>query len=126
MEVHPAEWETPCPDYLEHEGRQAYLNELVAAMEEAGVDAVVYPSWLLPPAHIDRGREEYGGDNSQRVAPATGMPAITVPMGFSYGRWPAGLQILARPYDEGLLFRLAYAYEQGTHHRRPPEGFPPL
>jgi Asp-tRNA(Asn)/Glu-tRNA(Gln) amidotransferase A subunit family amidase len=60
------------------------------------------------------------------VAPATGMPAITVPMGFSYGNLPAGLQILGRPYAEGVLFKLAYAYEQGTRHRRPPEGFPPL
>ena len=51
------------------------------------------------------------------------MPAITVPMGFTYGNLPAGLQILARPYDELLLFKYAYAYEQGTHHRRPPEGF---
>jgi Asp-tRNA(Asn)/Glu-tRNA(Gln) amidotransferase A subunit family amidase len=95
-------------------------------MDEARVDALVYPSWLLPPAHIDRAREEYGGDNSQRVAPATGMPAITVPMGFSYGRYPAGLQILSRPYTEGLLFKLAFAYEQGTRWRRPPDGFPPL
>jgi amidase len=126
MDVHPSEWDTPCPDYLEHEGRQAYLNELVAAMDEAGVDALIYPSWLNPPAHIDRAREEYRGDNSQRVAPATGMPAITVPMGFSYGNLPAGLQILGRPYSEGLLFKYAYAFEQGTHHRRPPEGFPPL
>ena len=126
MEVHPSQWDPPCPDYLEHEGRQAYLNELVAAMDEADVDALIYPSWLNPPAHIDRGREEYRGDNSQRVAPATGMPAITVPMGFSYGNLPAGLQILGRPYAEGLLFRYAFAFEQGTHHRRVPEGFPPL
>ena len=54
------------------------------------------------------------------------MPAITVPMGFTYDRYPAGLQILARPYAEGLLFRLAYAYEQSTTHRRPPEDFPAL
>jgi amidase len=126
MDVHPSQWETPCPDYLEHEGRQAYLNELVAAMDEAGLDALVYPSWLNPPAHIDQAREEYRGDNSQRVAPATGMPAITVPMGFSYGNLPAGLQILGRPYSEGLLFKYAFAFEQGTHHRRPPEGFPAL
>ena len=97
-----------------------------ALQAQADLDAVVYPSWLCVPAHIDRGNEEYCGDNSQRVAPATGMPAITVPMGFADGELPAGLQILARPYDEGLLFRLAYAYEQGTGHRRPPEGFPPL
>jgi Asp-tRNA(Asn)/Glu-tRNA(Gln) amidotransferase A subunit family amidase len=54
------------------------------------------------------------------------MPAITVPMGFTYGHLPAGLQILARPYAEGLLFKYAYAYEQGTHHRRPPPAFPEL
>jgi len=126
MDVHPSRWDPPCPDYREHPGRQAFLNDLVAAMDQAEVDALVYPSWLNPPAHIDRARAEYRGDNSQRVAPVTGMPAITVPMGFSYGTLPAGLQILGRPYAEGLLFKYAYAYEQGTHHRRPPEGFPAL
>jgi Asp-tRNA(Asn)/Glu-tRNA(Gln) amidotransferase A subunit family amidase len=126
QDVHPADADPPCPDYLENEGRQAYLSALVAAMDAAQVDAVIYPTWRNPPAHLDRGDEEYRGDNSQVVAPATGMPAITVPMGFTYGSLPAGLQILARPYDELLLFRLAYAYEQGTQHRVPPEGFPAL
>ena len=126
LDLHPSEWDPPCPDYLQHEGRQAYRNALETAMDDAEVDAVIYPSWTSPPAHIDRAREEYRGDNSQRVAPATGLPAITVPMGFSYGNLPAGLQILGRAYSEGTLFRLAYAYEQGTHHRRPPDGFPSL
>ncbi|MFV1988086.1 MAG: amidase [Gemmatimonadota bacterium] len=126
LDVHPSEWAEPCPDYLDNEGRQAYLTELVAAMDDLALDAIVYPTWLCVPAHIDRGREEYCGDNSQLIAPATGMPAITVPMGFTNGTLPAGLQILARPYAEGLLFKYAYAYEQATRHRRPPEGFPPL
>ena len=112
--------------YSENEGRQAYLSALVEAMDAAGVDALIYPTWLCVPAHIDLGDEEYCGDNSQRVAPATGMPAITVPMGFTYGTLPAGLQILARPYAEGLLFKYAFAYEQATRHRRAPDGFPPL
>ncbi len=120
LDVHPSAWDPPCPDYAENPGRQAYLAELVAAMDGAGVDALVYPTWLCVPAHIDRAREEYCGDNSQLVAPATGMPAITVPMGFTYGRLPAGLQILARPFDEGKLFRYAHAYERATRHRRPP------
>ena len=123
LDVPPPEWDPPCPDYADNEQRQGYLSDLVAAMDAADLDAVVYPTWLSPPAHIDRAREEYSGDNSQRVAPATGMPAITVPMGFTEETHPAGLQILARPYAEGLLFRYAYAYEQGTHHRRPPPGF---
>lgn len=123
LDVHPSEWETPCPDYAEHPGRQAFLAAVTAVMDQAGLDALVYPTWRNPPAHIDRANQEYRGDNSQLLAPPTGMPAITVPMGYSYGNLPAGLQIAGRPYSEGLLFRLAYGYEQGTMHRRPPEGF---
>ncbi len=125
-DVAPGDRDPPCPDYAENAPRQAYLRAVVAAMDSAGVDVVVYPSWTWPPAHLDRAREEYRGDNSQLVAPATGMPAATVPMGFSYGRFPAGLQIMARPWDETRIFRVAYAYEQATRHRRPPSGFPPL
>ena len=102
------------------------MNDLVAAMDAADVDAIIYPTWTNPPAHLDNASEEYRGDNSQIVAPATGMPAASVPMGYTYGNLPAGLQILARPYDEGVIFKLAFAYEQGTNHRRPPDGYPSL
>jgi len=126
VDVHPADWENPCPDYADNPGRQAYLQAVEEVMDAGELDALVYPSWLNPPAPIDRAREEYRGDNSQLVAPATGMPAVTVPMGFLPGGLPSGLQILGRPYDDGLLLALAYAYEQGTGHRQPPAGFPEL
>ena len=125
-DVPPPEWDPPCPDFWNHPGRQAYRRDVVAAMDSAGVDVVVYPTWTHPPAHIDSARAGYRGDNSQLVAPDTGLPAATVPMGFSHGRYPAGLQILARPFDEAAVFRVAGAYERVTGHRRPPEGFPPL
>ncbi|MEM1436715.1 MAG: glutamyl-tRNA amidotransferase, partial [Pseudomonadota bacterium] len=70
--------------------------------------------------------DAYRGDNSQIIAPATGLPAATVPMGFSQGSLPAGLQFLGRPFSEALLLGLAYAYEQQTRHRRSPDAFPPL
>ncbi len=126
LDVPPPEWDPPCPDYADHPGRQAYLADVVAAMDRDEVDAILYPSWTHPPAHLDKPSEEYKGDNSQLVAPATGMPAVTVPMGYSYQNLPAGLQILGRPYAEGRLIELAYAYEQATKHRRPPAGFPEL
>ena len=102
------------------------MRDLVAAMDAANVEAIIYPTWTNPPAHLDNASEEYRGDNSQIVAPATGMPAGTVPMGYTYGNLPAGLQILARPYNESVIFKLAFAYEQGTNHRRPPDGYPSL
>jgi len=125
-DVHPADLDPPCPDFPEHEGRQAFLADVVSSMDGAEVDAIVYPSWTNPPAHLDNPDEEYKGDNSQLVAPATGLPAVTVPMGYSHGTLPAGLQILGRPWSEGLLIGLAFAYEQATHHRVPPGGFPEL
>ncbi len=125
-ELHPGDFDPPCPDFAEHPDRQAFLAAVIDAMDAERLDAVVYPTWTTPPAHLDRAIEDYAGDNSQRVAPATGLPAVSVPMGYTYGGLPAGLQILARPYQEGLLFTLAYAYERGTRHRHPPEGFPPL
>lgn len=125
-DLHPRDFDPPCPDFPQHAGRQAFLSDVMESMDAANIDAIVYPSWTNPPAHLDKAIEEYKGDNSQRVAPATGLPAVTVPMGYSHGNLPAGLQILGRPYSEGLLFGLSYAYEQATLHRVPPEQFPEL
>lgn len=125
-DIHPADVEPPCPDFVDHPGRQAFLNDVLASMDSVGVDAIVYPSWTNPPAHLADPDAGYKGDNSQLIAPSTGLPAVSVPMGYSYGTLPAGLQILGRPYSEGLLIQYAYAYEQRTQHRKPPEMFPAL
>ncbi|EED30508.1 glutamyl-tRNA(Gln) amidotransferase subunit A [gamma proteobacterium NOR5-3] len=125
-DVSPAKLDPPCPEFPDHPGRQAYLDDVLASMDKAQVDVIVYPSWTNPPARLAHAVKEYLGDNSQLVAPATGLPAVSVPMGYSYGGLPAGLQILGRPYSEGLLFSLAYAYEQATQHRKPPVRFPAI
>lgn len=127
LDVHPAEADPACPDFADHPGRQAFLADVTAAMDAAGVAALAYPGWRWPPAALDRGNEDYRGDNSQLVAPATGMPALNVPMGFTQGgTLPAGLQLLGRRWEDGRLIQYAYAYEQATGHRRPPETFPEL
>ncbi len=123
-DIHPRDLDPPCPDFTEHKGRQSFLADVIQAIDDANVDALIYPSWTNPPAPLDMAREEYKGDNSQLVAPATGLPAVSVPMGFTNEKWPAGLQILGRPYSEGLLIALSFAFEQATQHRKPPPGFP--
>jgi len=50
-----------------------------------------------------------------------GVPAISVPCGFTANNLPIGLQIIGRHFDEETVLRTAYAYEQATdwHKRRP-------
>ena len=51
-----------------------------------------------------------------------GVPAISVPCGFTESGLPLGIQIVGKPFAEETLFRVAHAYEQATewHRRRPP------
>jgi aspartyl-tRNA(Asn)/glutamyl-tRNA(Gln) amidotransferase subunit A len=51
-----------------------------------------------------------------------GVPAISVPCGFTATGLPVGLQIIGRHFDEGTILRTAHAYERSTdwHLRRPP------
>jgi Asp-tRNA(Asn)/Glu-tRNA(Gln) amidotransferase A subunit family amidase len=105
--------------------RQQFREAVIKAMDEAHVDAVVYPTWDNAPRLVGD-LTSPDGNNSGIVAPPTGMPAMTVPMGYTYGHLPAGLQLLGRPFAEPTLIKLSYSYEQATHHRVPTPLFPPL
>ncbi len=50
-----------------------------------------------------------------------GLPAISIPCGYDKQILPIGLQLIAKPFDEGTLFRCAYTFEQNTdyHIKRP-------
>jgi Asp-tRNA(Asn)/Glu-tRNA(Gln) amidotransferase A subunit family amidase len=108
------------------EFRTKLRADAIAMMDAGKLDALLYPTWSNPPRLIGD-LNTPGGDNSQLFAPSTGFPAITVPMGYTHGgALPAGLQFLGRAWSEPTLLRLAYAYEQATHHRHPPAATPPL
>jgi amidase len=52
--------------------------------------------------------------------------SITVPAGFTTDDLPTGITFFGKAYSEPSLIRFAYAYEQATHHRKPPATAPPL
>jgi len=54
------------------------------------------------------------------------VPAIVVPAGFTEDNLPVGLTFMGRPYADGDMIALAYAYEQATQHRRPPSTTPAI
>ena len=111
------------PLYLETQ--QRLQDAVLAVMEEHEVDVLVYPTYNYPARLIGDENTTYGA-NSSILSPPTGFPAFNVPMGYSFGTLPAGLQLLGRPFDEPTLIRISYAYEQATQHRRLPPFTPPL
>lgn len=122
-DVTPAQQTPPCVDVEDDPRRKALLTAVVNTMDTLNLDAIVYPTWSNPPRKIGD-TESPSGNNSGKVAPHTGQPAITVPMGYVRNGLPVGLQILGRPFTEDKLFQYAYAYEQATKHRKAPLLFP--
>ena len=105
--------------------RARFRESVRAVMNQHNLDALIFPTWANPPRLIGDLNSPHG-DNSQQIAPHTGFPAITVPMGFTRSGLPLGLQMVGKQFDEATLVKLAFSYEQTTHHRVPPTSAPRL
>ena len=70
---------------------------------------------------LDDPLQMYLSDIYTISANLAGVPALSLPCGFSRSGLPIGMQLLAAPFQEDVLLRIAYAYEQATEwHRRKP------
>ena len=121
------------PGYLRHLlAREELRQQVLAMMANQRLDALAYATFDYPPPKIPADAlttstlDSAGPGNNRRLSPALGFPAITVPAGFTADGLPIGLELMGREFDEGVLLKLAYGYEQGTHHRRPPQTTPAL
>ncbi|MGH7888441.1 MAG: amidase, partial [Candidatus Binatia bacterium] len=109
-------------DYLTAQRARAVLNKQICA-NFAAVDVFAVPGAARPPEAFDA-----SDPNEQNMRPSftnpfnlTGLPAISVPCGFTDGNLPAGIQFVAPAFAEATCFRVAYAYEQATewHEKKP-------
>jgi Asp-tRNA(Asn)/Glu-tRNA(Gln) amidotransferase A subunit family amidase len=128
--------------------RFALQTLLVSCMEAQKLDALVAPMSTVPPKKLLSPREPASNGRTAigwSMFGQQGFPVIDVPAGFTTQVWdrervgsevrlvgptaaqlPVGVDFIARPFGEPLLFRIAAAYEAATKHRRSPEGFGPL
>ena len=109
-------------DYIGAQRARAVLNEQICG-HFSRVDVFAVPGAARPPeafASMDP-NEQNLRPNFTNPFNLTGLPAITVPSGFTEGNLPAGLQIVAAPFEESTALRAAYAYERATEwgRRRP-------
>ncbi len=102
--------------------RRALRAAVLATLEEQRIDALAYPTLRRKPTLIG---EAQGGTNCQLSA-TTGLPAISMPAGFTSDGLPIGLELLGGAFTEPTLLNLAYGWEQAATPRRAPFSTPPL
>jgi len=122
---------TDDPDYYRKlAAREAFQRLMVMLVAANNLDGLCFPSsQVLPPtrAELNAGRwTVLGFPTNTLIAAQTWMPSICLPAGFTPGGLPVGLEIIVPPYHEPDLFRLGYAFECVTQHRRSPDCTPPL
>jgi Asp-tRNA(Asn)/Glu-tRNA(Gln) amidotransferase A subunit family amidase len=110
-------------DYLSGEdyrsrllARETLAKAVVDVMDANRLEAIAYPT-IRRIAPIVGGPQP--GSNAALSA-NTGLPAITVPAGFTPTGFPVGIELIGRRFAESTLLALAYDYERATRHRRPP------
>lgn len=100
--------------------RAAFRALFEDLIEREHLDALLFPANQARPNTHEGGLERYGGEpGTCEESAMTGLPQVTVPAGFLGGRYPFGISLLGRLWDDRRMLALGYAYEQATHHRRP-------
>ncbi len=102
-------------------GRETFRQIFVTLMNQQKLDAILFPANQARPHTHEGGLERFGSEpGTCEESAATGLPQVTVPAGFIGGRYPVGISLLGRMWDDQRLLELAAAYERATQHRRPP------
>jgi Asp-tRNA(Asn)/Glu-tRNA(Gln) amidotransferase A subunit family amidase len=112
----------PATDYLNAQRARELIRQ---GFREAfsGIDVIIAPS--LPTTAAAFGSNKVQIDEAEDITQAymrlsvpanlAGLPALSVPCGFHNGL-PIGLQIMGEPFEEQMVLRAGYAYEQATKH----------
>jgi amidase len=104
------------PEFVALKAR--YLRIFETVMAEHRLDALVFPQMRceLPPLHGKSAIQE----TTVGEINIAGLPGIAVPAGYYESGSPFGLIFVGRQWDEAALLGYAYAYENGTNHRKVP------
>lgn len=114
--------------------KQALYDEFEKTINENGLDAIIFPSYLSTP--LKSGTDENGkywnawsqpfSNNCRAVSPSASLPEISIPIGYHSSGAGIGLEIAGLKNSEQLLLDIAYSYTEKYNHRAVPTGAPDL
>jgi amidase len=104
---------------LEKCRRLAGKEGMDAIMDELSLDALIAPT-TTPAWPVDLVNGDQFRGSSAKSAALVGYPLVSVPAGFAQGL-PVGITFMGRAWSEPTLIKLAYAFEQASKARRPPQ-----
>lgn len=114
--------------------KQALYDEFEKTVNENGLDAIIFPSYLSTP--LKSGTDETGkywnawsqpfSNNCRAVSPSASLPEISIPIGYHSSGAGIGLEIAGLKNSEQLLLDIAYSYTEKYNHRAVPTGAPDL
>ena len=117
-------------DYADYRVAQDDLMiNTLKVMADNKLDAIVYKTVEHTPTLIrDYTNPPYSNmKGTTHLSTFLGpIATISVPAGFTQAGLPVGITFFGRAFSEATMIKLAYAYEQSTHHRRPPKTTPAL
>ncbi|MDA0264826.1 MAG: amidase [Chloroflexi bacterium] len=98
--------------------RSEFQERMLAELE--GFDAFIMPTTLVPAVKAED-TEQYLTILSRNCIPWSmiGFPTLSVPAGLTTGGLPVGAQLVAAPFDDGIILALASALESATEDLRP-------
>ena len=100
--------------------RTLIINDFQAAFDP--YDVIIGPTTPTPAFKIDQKFHDpltlYTSDMLTVPANLAGLPALSLPCGFTEEGLPLGLQIIGKHFDEATVYRAAYAFEKATNHHK--------
>jgi Asp-tRNA(Asn)/Glu-tRNA(Gln) amidotransferase A subunit family amidase len=113
----------PDAERMYYAPRRAMLAAYRETLDRLKLDGYVYPAIQMPPPDETMPQDGHlseGPHSATSWVNMIGVPAVVVPAGFYASGLPFGLEFSARPWKDGDLLAIAYAWEQATHLQKPP------
>ena len=105
-------------------GQEDFQEHIVGILADHGVDFLVYPTvQVIPPTRNELAAAKYECltfPTNTVIAAQAGLPALTIPVGFTEEGLPVGMELLGTPFAEANMLQFAQAWERATSFRRAP------